>query len=123
MARDRRTAAGGGRVSSVRGVVALFGGAGSMRHQEPPGIPVRRFDIDRNGLRALLGAIAAGRVGVVLILTRFVDHPSCDRIRCACLVAGIPIRMARTANAIGADGWVELATAADRRAVRRRGDK
>jgi hypothetical protein len=109
MPQDRRHSAGGGPASSARGFVALFGGAGSMHHAEPRQLPVLRFDIDRNGLRALLGAIAAGRVAAVLVLTRFVDHPSCHRLRAACRAHGIPLRLARSVGAVGAAGWASLA--------------
>jgi hypothetical protein len=78
-----------------RGRTAIVGGDGRRLKSLSYGPGTRVFPAARYGgnglIRALCAALRAGRIDRVVLLIRFVDHPTSERIKRMCRRLGVPV--------------------------------
>ncbi len=94
----------GNRAISPRGRTAIVGGDGRRLKTLSYGPATRIFPAAKYGgnglIRALFAALRAGHIERVILLIRFVDHPTSERIKRMCRRLGVPVqRFAGSASA------------------------
>ena len=85
----------GGRERSLRGRTAIVGGDGRRLKRLSYGPDARVFPAAKYGgnglIRALCAALRARQVDRVVLLIRFVDHSTSERIKRLCRRLGVPV--------------------------------
>ena len=95
MSNDKLRPPRGGRERSPRGRTAIVGGDGRRIKRLSYGPETRVFPAAKYGgngmVRALHAALRAGQIDRVVLLIRFVDHSTSERIKRLCRRLGVPV--------------------------------